>query len=96
MSRARFIERTSVLSEIAYGNYIVHISSPLVSELILAENTANPALIYDIEGNFVLASISLCLKEIRKKMVISSLSNIFTLLIIIRTKPILTVLRLMS
>ena len=50
-------------------NFMVHISSPIVADIIAAENTLNPGLIYDIEGNFILVAGNLCLKEIKKKMV---------------------------
>lgn len=40
-----------------------------MADIVAAENSTSPGVIYDIEGNFILVSINLCLKEIRKKMV---------------------------
>lgn len=50
-------------------NYVVHISSPIVPEILSAENSSSPASMIDIEGNFMLTSTQLCLKEIRKMIV---------------------------
>jgi len=68
--RIRYIERTSVLEKIGLHNYLAHISSPLMSEVIPADHSATPGLLYDIEGNFVLVSTSVCLKSIRKRIVL--------------------------
>ena len=67
--RIRYIERTSVLEKIGLHNYLAHISSPLMSEVIPADHSATPGLLYDIEGNFVFVSTSVCLKSIRKSIV---------------------------
>ena len=67
--RIRYIERTSVLKKIGLHNYLAHISSPIMSDIIVSDGSQTGGLLYDIEANFVLVPTDLCLKGIRRRIV---------------------------
>jgi len=58
-----------VLKRIGLHNFLIHISSPVIPDLISNERSAEAPLIYDIEGNFVLSKTSICTQVIRSKIV---------------------------